>query len=215
MLSIRPEWCEKIARRKKTIEVRKNRPKLETPFKCYIYCTKATQMQSDNWFLGYADELCFDKNGKIKFGFIRPELWPVVGMNGKVIGEFVCDDIEKVAMDSKYDFLAMISMSDRSCVSLPVLEDYANGEYYLYGWHISDLVIYDKPKELSDFMKYSDDYDRPCEKGSCCENEYFDYSENCKACHIDFDGTNCPKMKLQRPPQSWCYVEEVQDETAG
>ncbi len=39
MLSVRPKWCEKIASGEKTIEVRKTRPKLETPFKCYIYCT--------------------------------------------------------------------------------------------------------------------------------------------------------------------------------
>ena len=43
MISIRPKWCEKIARGEKTIEVRKTRPKLETPFKCYIYCTKAKE----------------------------------------------------------------------------------------------------------------------------------------------------------------------------
>lgn len=42
MISIRPKWCEKIARGEKTIEVRKTRPKLETPFKCYIYCTQAS-----------------------------------------------------------------------------------------------------------------------------------------------------------------------------
>ena len=40
MLSIRPKWCEKIASGEKTIEVRKTRPKLETPFKCYIYETQ-------------------------------------------------------------------------------------------------------------------------------------------------------------------------------
>lgn len=41
MLSIRPEWCEKIASGEKTIEVRKTRPKkLKNPFKCYIYCTQ-------------------------------------------------------------------------------------------------------------------------------------------------------------------------------
>ena len=39
MLSIRPKWVEKIANGEKTIEVRKTRPKLDTPFKCYIYCT--------------------------------------------------------------------------------------------------------------------------------------------------------------------------------
>lgn len=39
MLSIRPKWVEKIANGEKTIEVRKTKPKLDTPFKCYIYCT--------------------------------------------------------------------------------------------------------------------------------------------------------------------------------
>ena len=38
LISIRPKWCEKIASGEKTIEVRKTRPKLQTPFKCYIYC---------------------------------------------------------------------------------------------------------------------------------------------------------------------------------
>lgn len=42
LISIRPEWCEKIADGEKTIEVRKTRPKLETPFRCYIYRTKGT-----------------------------------------------------------------------------------------------------------------------------------------------------------------------------
>ena len=39
LISIRPEWCQKIASGEKTIEVRKKRPKLAPPFKCYIYCT--------------------------------------------------------------------------------------------------------------------------------------------------------------------------------
>lgn len=39
LISIRPKWCEKIASGEKTIEVRKTRPKMNTPFKCYIYCT--------------------------------------------------------------------------------------------------------------------------------------------------------------------------------
>ncbi len=40
LISIRPKWCEKIISGEKTIEVRKTRPKMDTPFKCYIYCTK-------------------------------------------------------------------------------------------------------------------------------------------------------------------------------
>lgn len=35
LISIRPKWCEKIISGEKTIEVRKTRPKMDTPFKCY------------------------------------------------------------------------------------------------------------------------------------------------------------------------------------
>ena len=48
LLSIRPEWCEKILSGEKTVEIRKTRPKLEPPFKCYIYCTLAG---SDSLFM--------------------------------------------------------------------------------------------------------------------------------------------------------------------
>ena len=41
LISIKPKWCELIANGTKTVEVRKTKPNLETPFKCYIYCTKA------------------------------------------------------------------------------------------------------------------------------------------------------------------------------
>ena len=39
LISIRPDWVEKILSGEKTLEVRKTRPKLEAPFKVYIYCT--------------------------------------------------------------------------------------------------------------------------------------------------------------------------------
>lgn len=34
MLSIQPKYCEMIANGKKTVEVRKTRPKAEPPFRC-------------------------------------------------------------------------------------------------------------------------------------------------------------------------------------
>lgn len=78
-----------------------------------------------------------------------------------------------------------------------------------YAWHISNLVIYDEPKDLSEFSKW-DDY-RPCEnKVFKCKYESFDEQENCNCCGIDFDGTNCPYIKVQRPPQSWFYVKRLE-----
>ena len=68
-----------------------------------------------------------------------------------------------------------------------------------YGMHISDLVIYDNPKELSEFRK-------PCKYGeesdiSCFVCEYSGYAPDM---HIDCFRT------VTRPPQSWCYVEECE-----
>ena len=45
LLSIRPEWCKKILGGEKTTEIRKSRPNLETPFRCYIYCVSAWQAE--------------------------------------------------------------------------------------------------------------------------------------------------------------------------
>ena len=66
LISIRPEWVEKIARGEKTVEVRKTRPKLDTPFKCYIYCTQGNDARR------------------------------LRGSWGKVIGEFICDRVETI-----------------------------------------------------------------------------------------------------------------------
>ena len=109
LISIQPKWCEKIANGQKTIEVRKTRPKIETPFKVYIYHTKTRNAGGDDWN-HWAD--CWQlPNGKF------------VNAGGKVIGEGICNKID-IYLDK-----------------------------VIYGWHISDLKIYDKLKELSEFKK--------------------------------------------------------------
>lgn len=77
LISIRPQWCEKIASGKKTIEVRKSAPK-EVPFKAYIYCTKEKPFIQ-----------------KIRFGDITISHTQISKnlYNGKVIGEFICDKV--------------------------------------------------------------------------------------------------------------------------
>ena len=138
MISIQPKWCELIASGKKTIEVRKTRPKLETPFKCYIYCT-----------LGDCGKVDIGKRGNC--------------YNGKAIGEFVCDEIRtewEVA-----DGLVDIVLEMQSCVDCKELIEYADGKK-LYSWNISNLVIYDNPKELSEF------YTSKRKRKSCRDCEY-------------------------------------------
>lgn len=163
LISIQPKWVEKIASGEKTIEVRKTRPKLGTPFKCYIYCTKDKTF-AEKTLRG------FDENGKAIY---------YKANKGKVIGEFVCD---RIAGDGE-------TIRGNACLTVEEIQDYCNGKD-IYLWHISDLKIYDKPKELSGFTPICKYKGERCE--ICCFNE-------------EAFGGCC--RSLTRPPQSWCYVE--------
>ena len=157
LISIRPKWCEMIANGKKTVEVRKTRPRLEPPFKCYVYCTQSKRPYDD--FISFVTEDGVN-------GFFD---------GGKVIGEFVCDDIRYA---DAFNFIVKEDGDkalEGSCIDRADLFEYLGWEKGMpraecapfYRWRISDLEVYDTTKELSEF-------------------------------------------NLKRPPQSWCYVEELE-----
>lgn len=225
LLSIQPKWCELISSRKKTIEVRKTRPKYEPPFKCYIYCTKG-----DSGF----------DNGDCFYTYPEPEYRPIQG-NGKIIGEFVCDSIDKYESEfcektDCYEDIRLIwdneDLPDEDCRNFKIITSnekenpndcylckdscltFAEIKKYVgigftntfYGWHISDLKIYDKPKELGKFYTV-------CNRSGNIEDRI---CLNCPHLCFDSDPINgytrwCgvyKKKPLKKPPQSWCYVEE-------
>lgn len=175
LISIRPKWCEKIAGGEKTVEVRKTKPKLKPLFKCYIYCTKD---KNNHFWTGkrysYADDHshnAFDKIG-----------------SGKIIGEFICDQIYELAPLNH----APDDVEKQACLTREKIVNYLNGTGY--GWHISDLKIYDTPKELTEFHTW-----KKCK--SCSKSGYEStaciYDENCMV-----------PVAITKAPQSWCYVED-------
>lgn len=96
LLSIQPRWCGLIASGKKTIEVRKTRPKIETPFKCYIYQSKSKDT------LIYVMKDGDNDYGTIYHGkpvFIKTLSPYSNGNEQKVIGEFTCDSISEYEAD--------------------------------------------------------------------------------------------------------------------
>lgn len=171
MISIQPKWCKLISSGQKTVEVRKNRPNCEVPFKCYIYCTKGKPTFSQSAFCDNVS-------------------------NGKVIGEFVCDRIIDISyMDLFENFRRLThDIITPSCLKVKELEEYLNTKDG-YGWHITDLVVYDEPRELRDFKPYNRT------------------EEDCKFSHL---GLAIPKCKdcrecyVKRPYQSWGYVEATE-----
>jgi predicted transcriptional regulator len=196
LISIQPKWCELIASGKKTVEVRKTKPKLETPFKCYIYETQ----------------------GRTETPFIDEEGHEIFKGRGRVIGEFVCDwvvDSPIWRLRGNTGFLAPRTEKEKNlpemaCLSLDELKAYVGSENKcVCGWHISDLVIYDKPKELSEFYVEGD-----CDCMNCRNCAWFDRGNGYNVeddCNLAYKGADEHKSykPIKRPPQSWCYVEEV------
>lgn len=184
LISIQPKWCELIASGKKTVEIRKTKPKLETPFKVYIYATEPRQKRD----LG----LCLD-DGKVgliykwNYDYARRNNMPI--LSGKVIGEFVCNAIISHCEMANADIAEIQGRIKRE-----KLLEYSNGKE-LFGWHISDLVIYDKPKELSEFKK----------EGFMTEEDWLAALYPNTHCHYE---AWAKKFDITKPPQSWCYVEE-------
>lgn len=171
LMSIQPKWCEKIVNGQKTIEVRKTRPNLETPFKVYIYCTKGKEVLITNKLVSWTKE---------------------------VIGEFVCDRIEEI---DGYPDCDIVVQPDELVEKACLTQEQAF-KYIRYGtgyaWHISELKIYNKPKELGEFRPW-------CEKSRKTD----DNLEMCCNCKNAFFDEDCAfyGCGLTRPPQSWCYVE--------
>ena len=198
LISIQPKWCELIASGKKTIEVRKTRPKMDEPFLCYIYATKPQKK--------FDFGLCLD-DGKVgflaKINYEHAERYNIEILSGKVIGEFLCHNISEFESelwdDETYERITRVVhtvdwegypetesyyvaedgednyLCRQSCLTWEELRSYVGQDFNtFFGWHISDLKIYDKPKELSEFSKYG--FGEP--------------------------------VPLKRPPQSWMYVED-------
>ena len=205
MISISPEWCELIASGKKTVEIRKTKPKLAPPFKAYIYCTKGDSQFSEG------DRFCL---------YAPPHDTPV-NANQTVIGEFVCDKIEHIeirhltVLGHENRYVAVGENPDhqwlkKSCLSYDEVALYGKSTP-LYGWHISDLKIYNKPKYLGKFIVPSDI--GCCNEGKCHWCRFFNRGNAMAGieddCTANFD-TDEWKL-LRRPPQSWCYVEELEN----
>jgi len=198
LLSIQPKWCELIASGKKTLEVRKTRPKLKTPFRVYIYRTKSKDRLVEivkDGDLNYGEIY----HGKPVFIKANSRYHDYVG-DGKVIGEFTCDDIcifQNPAERSMFPW-----DYDHACLKQKDIEDYAEGKT-IYGWHISDFWLYDKPRELNSFSATCPEYGKPDITDKCrkCKHLYTNENDMCVECDVEGE------LALTKPPQSWYYIK--------
>lgn len=219
LISIQPYWVFLIIAKamgwnigkQKTVEIRKNYPKADDWNRIVkIYCSK---------------------NEK-SFARIPKEYQPLMQQFlGKVVGEFVCDKIDYWQYNYMPGVMHIENMSSLSCVPVTELLEYLgqrvdmNGyDKRLYAWHISDLVIYDKPKELSEFYKCGAQSHDELDDGVCNYCIETDYGSkagyNTPNGYVSCEGRWCEnayqnyldeEFAITRPPQSWCYVEVLEN----
>lgn len=196
LMSIRPEWCEKIFYGEKTIEVRWNRPKLEPQFTVYVYCTKAKNIREDGLYLLPNDKELYLGCKEKDLGFV---CWEGDFRNGKVIGSFICDRIDEIEPDLEYYSDGYDIDDDRlaeTCLTREQLREYGKG-VTLYGWHITEPHLFEKPRDITEFAVFGKCADECSEYDFCAR----DIAEDRVAC-------KCFKRTfLKRPPRLWCYVE--------
>ena len=179
--SAKPYWVYLIIIGKKKIEVGKDYPKSKE-------WNKMVELYCSK------DRRSFNRIPKEDREWMRKYL-------GKVALRFRCGGIMQPSS-------SLNLMVKASCVSEEDLIKYSNYKQ-LYGWRICDLIIYNKPKELGEFYTVCHKFD--CDQcGNCPHLRVEPCSYPCDDsidtwCSVD----NC--KPLTRPPQSWQYVEEMQE----
>lgn len=191
LISIKPKWVAKILNDEKTIEIRKTMPKCGLPIDVYIYCTK--------------ESILFYNDLKKEYYSVSKSLTALekYDLSGKVVAKFTLNKVEKFDLieEQKYKgnsndeilkynecIRKQKEIARKSCLSFCELICYCDTkalginqkEMIGYAWHISNLEIFDKPKELSELKQ-----------------EWYDC------------GNNFHSKPLTKAPQSWCYVEEL------
>lgn len=141
--SVKGRWCLKIFGLLKLFELRKTIPNIPTPFKVLVYCSKVTAPNKDTCFL----DLFWGAHPKL----IGVSIKGTIPANGKVIGEFMCDGVEKAVGITRLNYA--IPHSDilkAACVSDEEALEYASGST-VWAWHIKGPKLYRRPKELSEY----------------------------------------------------------------
>ena len=191
LISIKPKYVAKILNGEKTIEIRKTMPKCELPIDVYIYCTKENKQRL------YPVSLLDKSNQVFKQAYREDKIDNRTNyLNGKVVAKFTLDKVELIRPIALGSFLITSTLEhkeilDKSCLTENEIRRYLTNMYG-YAWHISNLEIFDKPKELSEFKII---------KTYICKNcpPKYQYGVCLKDCK--------ETLSLTKAPQSFAYVE--------
>jgi len=183
IMSIRPEWLVKILNGEKTIEIRKTMPKCDLPIDVYLYCTK--------------NRGSLHRNKHTIKRFVCHYKKPAESnvRNGLVVAKFTLNKIEDCCD------MGLLELEGKSLLTISEICSYIKAKEVdpkmVYAWHIDNLEIFDKPKELSEFYRVIH-----YPKGQFITPDICEYGEG-----YEEDKKQCLKsFKVNKAPQSWQYA---------
>ena len=193
LMSIKPKYVAEILNHRKTIEIRKTSPKCDLPIDVYIYCTKGDSLHRNKagwWFVHDYPTTFITEDDLTTVREQKP-------FNGKVVAKFALRKVERFIQGlnedeyerlpnfalQDYDYHGLDCLMEKACLNDEEINEYAP-DLSFYAWHISDLEIFDEPKELDGF-----DYPNPSGTRNIGQRSI----------------NGLPSKK--HPPQSFCYIE--------
>lgn len=194
LASIRPRHTANIKARKKSLEVRKTKPNIPTPFKVYVYETKDGGEGAGAVVCEFVCDYIFD---------IYTQWMAHDELPGGPIETWLEWD------DAPEEYVTTKDIEAATCLTWEQIEQYMGAASEIYCWHISELKVYDVPRGLEKFAPHcrfmTDDMLSCDHRKVACNCQHFDHNPwpDCS-----LNAVIC-KRRMKRPPQSWCYVEEA------
>lgn len=180
LCSIHLYWAYQIFKKTKTLEIRKS--KLACPATVYLYISKNSYKDLEK--IPKEDrDMCKNWIGKVALKFTLNQVDtieicdPDILINGEQCYQPHLEQSSKLKINDIMSYIGYGNDHDGWG------RDWDKG----YAWHIDDLKIYDKPKELDTFII------------------------DTVALDCGYGNYNICNKVLTRPPQSWCYVEELEE----
>lgn len=194
--SIKPRHTASIKSGKKELEIRKTVPKIPTPFKVFVYETKDSGKGTGAVVCEFVCDFFFSINTE---WMIHDEL-PGMPMETWLEWNDAPDEYE-----SKAD------IEKASCLTWKEIKSYMGASPQIFCWHISEMKVYEQPKPLSWFVTEGD-----CDCMNCKNCGWFDKGNGYNVeddCNLGYENINRekPLKPVFRAPQSWCYVELMEE----
>jgi len=183
--SYKPDKLAKILNGEIIIDIAKTFPK-ELPCEVFMYCAKKESLKR------------ISGNGFILVRFIGA----YKELNGLVVGKFTVEKVDVIEYETIEDYSGDIEdvcmnnqeyekLCKNAYLDYEEMNAYSNGGNLL-ALHITNLVIFDEPKKLSDYYN---------------PNLYMTLSEICK---YEKNTGDLSSYRIHKAPQSWQYVKEVE-----